>query len=376
MKQKLTVLQLLPALQAGGVERGTLEISRYLVQNGHRSLVMSSGGGMLAQLLTEGGEHFDWPVGKKSLRTLLLIPRLRQFLQQQHVDILHLRSRMPAWIGYLAWRSMPEQQRPHLVTTVHGPYTVNAYSAVMTKGERVIAVSGFIRDYLAHNYPRMDLYRVQIIHRGVDETEFPRHFQASATWLANWQQTFPQLANKLILTLPARITRWKGQQDFIQLIARLINNGVPVHGLMVGNIDPKKAHFVQELRAELIALNLNHHITMIEHRHDLKEIMSISNLVLSLSGKPEAFGRTIPEALSLGIPAIGYDHGGTGEVLRQWYPQGLTPAGDVDALEARVRALLNAPIPVPPQTDFTLTEMQRQTLKIYQGLLYDKGESA
>ena len=368
-KRRLTVLQLLPALHAGGVERGTLEISRYLVQQGHRSLVMSSGGGMLAQLLAEGGEHIDWPVGKKSLRTLLLIPRLRRFLQQQQVDILHLRSRMPAWLGYLAWRSMPVQQRPRLVTTVHGPYTVNAYSAVMTKGERVIAVSSFIHNYLAQNYPRLDMKRVQIIHRGVDAIEFPRHFQPSAAWLTEWQQTYPALSNRLLITLPARITRWKGQQDFIQLIARLVKSNLPVHGLIIGNIDAKKTHFAQELQAQIATLDLINDISMIGHRNDLKEIMSVSNLVLSLSEKPEAFGRTIPEALSLGIPAIGYDHGGTGEILRQWYPQGLTPVGDINALEACVRALLNQPPPVPAQTDFSLLGMQQQTLAVYQDLV-------
>ena len=368
-KRRLTVLQLLPALHAGGVERGALEISRYLVQQGHRSLVMSSGGGMLAQLLAEGGEHIDWPVGKKSLRTLLLIPRLRRFLQQQQVDILHLRSRMPAWLGYLAWRSMPVQQRPRLVTTVHGPYTVNAYSAVMTKGERVVAVSSFIRNYLEQNYPRLDMKRVQIIHRGVDAIEFPRHFQPSAAWLTEWQQTYPALSNRLLITLPARITRWKGQQDFIQLIARLVKSNLPVHGLIIGNVDAKKTRFAQELQAQIATLGLINNISMIGHRNDLKEIMSISSLVLSLSEKPEAFGRTIPEALSLGIPAIGYDHGGTGEILRQWYPQGLTPVGDINALEACVRALLNQPPPVPAQTDFSLLGMQQQTLAVYQDLV-------
>ena len=252
--------------------------------------------------------------------------------------------------------------------TVHGPYTVNAYSAVMTKGERVIAVSGFIHDYLAHNYPKLDMKRVQIIHRGVDPMEFPRHFRPSAEWLAEWQRNYPALSNRRLITLPARVTRWKGQQDFIQLMARLVQSGLPVHGLIVGNVDTKKSDFARELQAEISVNDLTNNISMIGHRNDLKEIMSISDLVLSLSRQPEAFGRTIPEALSLGIPAIGYDHGGTGEVLRQWYPHGLTPVGDIDALTARVQSCLIDPAPVPLQTGFTLLGMQQQTLTVYQDL--------
>lgn len=185
VRSPLTVLQLLPALHAGGVERGTLEISRYLVQNGHRSLVMSAGGRMVPQLLAEGGEHFTWSIGKKSLLTLRLIWKLRRFLTEQKVDILHLRSRMPAWIGYLAWHGMNPLTRPKLVTTVHGAYSVNAYSAVMTKGERVIAVSNTIREYILSNYPKVDPDKIRLIYRGVDPEEFPRGYQPSDEWMEN-----------------------------------------------------------------------------------------------------------------------------------------------------------------------------------------------
>ena len=111
-ERKLTVLQVLPALNAGGVERGTLEIGKALVENGHRSLVMSGGGRMVEQLLAEGSEHFSWPIGKKNLWTLRLIWQLRRFLKTQKVDVLHLRSRMPAWVGYLAWKGMDPAIRP------------------------------------------------------------------------------------------------------------------------------------------------------------------------------------------------------------------------------------------------------------------------
>ena len=126
--KKLTVLQLLPALESGGVERGTVEIAQALVEHGHRALVMSAGGRLIAQLQTLGAEHTTWPIGKKSFKTLLLVNRLRQFFIDQKIDIVHARSRVPAWIAWLAWREMNPLTRPRLVTTVHGLYGVNLYS--------------------------------------------------------------------------------------------------------------------------------------------------------------------------------------------------------------------------------------------------------
>ncbi|MDO9008504.1 MAG: glycosyltransferase, partial [Thiobacillus sp.] len=152
-EKKLTVLQLLPALESGGVERGTLEIAQALVARGHRALVMSAGGRQVSSLVAAGGEHFTWAIGRKRFKTLLLVGKLRKFLLEQKVDILHARSRVPAWIAYLAWRGMNPATRPRFITTVHGLYGVNRYSGIMTRGERVIAVSNTVRDYILREYP-------------------------------------------------------------------------------------------------------------------------------------------------------------------------------------------------------------------------------
>src|SRR5512139_2168841 len=163
-EKKLTVLQLLPALESGGVERGTLEVAHALIQHGHRALVISAGGRQVAPLVASGAEHVAWPIGKKSLKTLLLVGRLRRFLLEQKVDILHARSRVPAWIAYLAWRGMDPATRPRFVTTVHGMYSVNRYSRIMTRGEVVIAVSETVRDYILHNYPDTQPARSRVSH--------------------------------------------------------------------------------------------------------------------------------------------------------------------------------------------------------------------
>jgi glycosyltransferase involved in cell wall biosynthesis len=363
--RKLTVLQMLPALHAGGVERGTLEVAQHLVKNGHRSLVMSSGGRMVEQLEREGSEHFAWPIEKKSFWTLRLIWKLRRFLIEQKVDIVHVRSRMPAWVAYLAWKGMDPATRPHFVTTVHGPYSVNAYSAVMTKGERVIAISETIRSYILQNYPQVAPDKIRLIYRGVSPEQFPYGYQPCAEWLAAWSQQYPELQGKRVLTLPARLTRWKGQEDFIELIRRLRARGLPVHGLLVGEAHASRQDFLHELQSYAKEAGVLESLTFTGHRSDLKEIMAVSDIVYSLSREPEAFGRTTVEALGLGVPVIGYDHGGVGEQLAAILPSGRIPLGDMDALEECAAHWLEHLPVVPPQPPFTLQNMLEATLVVY-----------
>jgi glycosyltransferase involved in cell wall biosynthesis len=364
-EKKLTVLQVLPALQSGGVERGTLEVGKYLVDHGHRSLVISAGGRMVEQLQREGSEHFAWDIGKKSPWTLRLIGPLRRFLAEQRVDILHVRSRMPAWICYLAWKGMDPASRPHFVTTVHGPYSVGRYSAVMTKGERVIVISEMIRKYVLENYNHVDPGKLRLIYRGVDSEEFPYGYKPSEAWLNQWHKDFPQTRGKRLITLPARITRWKGQEHFIDLVNALRKDHPDIHGLMVGGLDPRRRQFEETLRNKVRTLGLEQAITFTGHRSDLREIMSISSLVLSLSVEPEAFGRTTLEALRLGIPTAGYGHGGVGETLRAIYPAGLLELDNPSKTLETIEHILKTSPMVPQGDFFPLSEMLGKTFSVY-----------
>lgn len=366
--KKLTVLQLLPALQSGGVERGTLEVAQALVGHGHRALVISAGGRLVAPLVASGAEHFAWPIGKKSLKTLLLVRKLRKFLLAQKIDIIHARSRVPAWIAYLAWRGMDPATRPHFVTTVHGPYSVNAYSAVMAKGERVIVISEMIRGYVLKNYPKIDPDKLRLIYRGVDPAEFPYGYQPPQDWLDHWYAQYPETQGKKLLTLPARITRWKGQEDFIELLAR-IKDGIPdAHALIVGETKDRKDRFLAELKAKAAALGVADRVTFTGHRSDLREVMAISKIVFSLSREPEAFGRTTVEALSLGIPVIGYNHGGVSEQLQAILPSGSIPVGHIPDAAHLAMEWLNCAPEVASGQPFTLERMLDSTLKVYEEL--------
>ena len=365
----MKILQILPELDAGGVERGTLEVASFLVAQGHESIVVSNGGRMVAELEKTGSRHVRMPVHRKALASLGQIPRLRKLFATEKPDIIHLRSRLPAWLAWLAWKSLDRRTRPRLVTTVHGFYSVNAYSAIMTKGEGVIAVSESVRAYILKNYPKTVSAKVRVIHRGVDKAAYSVGFAPSADWLAAWKASQPALEGRIPLLMPARLTRWKGQEDFVRLIARLIERGQPVHGLIVGEPHPKKLAFLGELKELAATLRIAEHVSFLGHRNDLREIMAVSALVYSLSRDPEAFGRVSLEALALGKPVIAYEHGGVAEQLRVIFPQGLVKPGDLNcAIDLTEEILKGRSTPLSAEA-FALERMLKSTLDVYQTVL-------
>ncbi len=368
MTARLTVLQVLPELEVGGVERGTLEIADALVKAGHRALVVSAGGRLVEELIACGGEHIELDVGRKSITSAAHVGTLANLYATHEVDVVHARSRLPAWIAWWARRRYRGSRIPRWVTTVHGPYSVNRYSRILLSGERVIAISEFIRDYMTRNYPGYADGRIEIIARGVDRTYFNTGFTPAAEWQREWNSAQPRTLNKILLTMPGRLTRWKGQLDFIAVLAGLRQRGLNVHGLVVGGAHRRKPHFANELRAAVQTAGVADDITFLGNRNDLREILAVSSLAYSLTGEPEAFGRTTLEALSLGTPVVGYDHGGTGEILRRMFSDGLVPFADTDAAIERSVELLAANMRVAESEDFSVAQMQARTLALYSEL--------
>jgi glycosyltransferase involved in cell wall biosynthesis len=365
IKQALTVCQLLPALDGGGVEQGTLEIAAALVHADQRSLVISAGGRLLSELVSGGSEHFSWPIGRKSPFTLRLVTRLRRLLLTEGVDILHARSRMPAWIAWLAWRGMDPATRPRFVTTVHGLYSVKAYSAIMMRGERIIAVSGHVRDYVLQHYPGVDAGRIVVIPRGVDVDRYHRSYRPDDVWMTAWRQQYSVLEDRYVVTLPGRVSRRKGVLDLIRIITDLQARGVAAHGLIVGELPNRSYRLAEELQAAIAVAGLAGSITQTGFRDDVREIMSVSSVVLSLSQHPEAFGRTVNEALALGVPVAGYAHGGVEEQLIKHFPAGLVPPGDVDAMAERLFAWSATSPSMQGVQVHALQDMLDSTLALY-----------
>ena len=360
----LTVVQLLPALRAGGVERSTLEIGRALVAAGQRSIVISAGGRLVKRLTDEGSEHITLDIGRKSLGTVRHIWTLRRLFAQLKPDIVHARSRLPAWLARFARIGL--RPRPHFVTTVHGLNSPGFYSSILTRGERVICVSNTVRDYVLRHYPQIDPAKLTVIPRGVDPAEFPFGYQPDEAWSAGFLIDFPMLAaGGSLLTLPGRGTRLKGHADAIELLAGLRARGLDCRLLLLGVKEPGREAYVTELEQLAATRGVADRVIFSPPRTDIREIYATSALVLQLSNKPEAFGRTVLEAISLCRPVLGYAHGGVGELLSELYPDGRVPPGDITRLIERAAELLRVAPAIAPLQRYRLADMQASTLQVY-----------
>ena len=367
--RKLTVIQLIPALHAGGAERSVLEVGRALVAAGHRSVVISGGGRLVPQLEQEGSEHVTLPIGRKSVFSLLQVPALRRILTALAPDIVHARSRVPAWLAWWAMRGMTK--RPHFITTVHGLNSPGRYSAILTRGERVIVVSQTLRDYVMRHYAGLDPSRIAVIPRGIDTDAFPYGYRPEEAWREHFFSEFPELAGAPLLTLPGRGTRLKGHADAIELLAELATRGIDARLLLLGVIEPGREAYVRELQTLAERRGVANKLVMSGTRADIRDIYASSALILQLSNKPESFGRTVVEALSLCRPVVGYAHGGVGELLAELYPAGRVPVGDRERLVERVAELLRLAPAIAPLKSYRLDDMQAATLALYQEVAAD-----
>jgi glycosyltransferase involved in cell wall biosynthesis len=367
-KEDLVVVQILPSLESGGVERGVLEVGKHLSKVGIKSIVISGGGRLVKQLEKEGSLHIHLDVGKKSLATFFLIFNLAKILIKNKTDIVHARSRLPAWIVFFCIKLIPKTNRPRFITTIHGPYSINFYSSIMTKGEKVFVVSNMIKNYATKNY-KIEKQRIVLNYRGVDQNEFPYKFKPTKVWSQKWHKQYPELRKKIILTLPARLTSWKGQDDFIEMIALLIKKKYEVHGLIVGEKKQGKDAYYINLMNKVRGHAIERNITFTGYRKDIREIMASSFIVYSLSRAPEAFGRVTLEALKMGVKVIGYNHGGVREQMRIILPTGLTMPQNITKLVNLTEAWINNPPIVKETKLFSLNSMLKKTVEVYKELV-------
>ena len=350
----LTVLQLLPALSSGGVERSTLETAAALVRAGHRSVVVSAGGRLVADLETAGSTHVLLDIGRKSATTLRQILPLRRLLKQWQPDIVHARSRLPAWLGWLALQR-GRLPRTHFVTSVHGLNSPGAYSSILTRGERVICVSETVRAHVLRHWPQTPPARLLVIEPGIDPGEFTAAAQERS-------------GSGTLLLMPGRGTRLKGHAAAIELLAGMRAAGVDARLTLLGAREAGREAYIAELEALARARGVAGQLSIEAPSAQVLDAYRGCDLVLQLSAKPEAYGRTVVEALSVGKPVVGWDHGGVGELLARLFPEGRVPKGDPQALLATTLRLLSEarrPAPVHAQT---LAAMQAQTLGLYESI--------
>ena len=334
-----TVLQVLPALNVGGgVERGTVEIAAAIVAAGGRAIVASAGGNLVHDLTRVGAEHITMPLASKNpMRIYRNIDALAEIIREKRVDIIHARSRAPAWSALWA----AKRTKKPFVTTFHGTYNKGTaikrlYNSVMARGDRVIAISGFIGGHVRRHYG-VPNERIRVIHRGVDIEKFTPASVSAQRIVAlaeEWRLTegFP------VVALPGRLTRWKGQTVFIEAIKRLARRDVRC--VLIGS-DQGREDYRQEIESMINRFDLGGVMRMVDECRDMPAAYMLSDIVVSASTDPEAFGRIVIEAQALGRPVIATDHGGPRETVIEGETGWRIPPGDPQALAEAIRHALD-----------------------------------
>jgi glycosyltransferase involved in cell wall biosynthesis len=335
-RRKGTVLQVLPRLYAGGVERGTVDIAAALVAEGWNAIVASAGGPMTRELERSGAKHVTLPLASKNPFVIRAnIDRLAALIRQLNVDILHARSRAPAWSA----RYAAKRAGCHFVTTFHNTYGMGSflkhrYNAIMATGERVIAISHFVGEH-AHAVYGVPAERLRIIPRGVDLVRFdpdkmrPERF---IPLLKSWR--LPD--GVPIVLLPGRLTRWKGQLVLIEALARL--KRPDVHAVILGN---GSARYRRELEEAVAKSGVGPSFRFVDDCADIGAAYMCADVVVSASTSPEGFGRVIVEAQAMGRPVIATAHGGALETILPGETGWLVPPNDATALAGAIAEALN-----------------------------------
>jgi glycosyltransferase involved in cell wall biosynthesis len=380
MKKKPVIMQIIPELGAGGAEQGCIDVAAEIIRSGAVALVVSHGGARVGELARSGAEHINLPVHSKNPLTMWINAlRLRHIIRKRGVDIVHARSRAPAWSGWLACKNTAAR----FMTTCHAPYKIHNdtkrfYNSSIAKGERVIAISNFVANYLKNNY-QIDPQVIRVVQRGISLERFhptavmpERMISVARDW------RIPDGAN--VILMPARLTRWKGHHILIDAIAALKRDDV--FCVMIGDDQGRSAYRI-ELEDTIRMKKLEGKVRIVDHCKDMPAAYMLSAAVVSASIEPEGFGRVPIEAQAMGRPIIATDHGGAQETIVRGETGWLVPPSSAKALATAINEALNL---TPDQRDmlaaysmdhiarnFTKEKMVSETMDVYMELLDERG---
>ncbi|RFB79141.1 glycosyltransferase family 4 protein [Methylovirgula sp. 4M-Z18] len=385
-----TILQIIPALDAGGAERTTVDMAAALAEVGARALVASTGGRLVSELQAKGGTWLPFPAKSKNpIAMALNVRKLMHLIRQEGVDILHARSRAPAWVALGAVR----RTGTPFVTTYHGAYSGKSslklrYNSVMARGDAVIANSAYTASLIARNYPQAAA-RTVIIHRGTDFRAF-RPTAVDPQRVANLRKAWGAEGERIVL-LPGRLTGWKGQRVLIAAAEQLMRQGLSgVHFILAGD-EQGRTGYAKELDQLIAKGGLTGIVKRIGHCADMPAAYMAAAVVVVPSTEPEAFGRTSAEAQAMGVPVVVSDLGAMPETVLappevpdEQRTGWRVPPGDATALaEAIQRALgLGASMReamayrarIHVESLFSLEQMCASTLEVYARLLQNKSK--
>jgi glycosyltransferase involved in cell wall biosynthesis len=373
-----TVLQIIPELQTGGAEQGTVDVAVAIKKFGWNSIVVSHGGAKVSDLARGRVTHIELPVHSKNpIVVWRNARRLQTLIKTNNVDVVHVRSRAPGWSAYLAAR----RTGCPLVTTFHGTYNEASrlkrlYNSVMTRGDRIIAVSDFIADHVRDGFD-IDEARLVTVRRGIDLRRFDpnavsaeRMIQLSSAW------RLPDGAS--VIMLPGRLTRWKGHMVMLEALKDIGRDDIFV--LMIGD-DQGRTDYRDELNAYIGRLGVGHRVRIIDDCRDMPAAYMLADVVVSASTDPEAFGRVPVEGQAMGRPVVATRHGGAKETVADGVTGWLVQPNDSKALAWGIRSALDLPADQRAvmaeaarswvEDRFAVDRMCAQTLDIYRSLMTD-----
>ncbi len=311
INQQKCVIQVLPALNSGGVERGTLEMADYLVKNNWKSVVISSGGKLENRLTRNGSTHITLPVHTKNpFRWSKLKSDIEKVFLKQKPNIIHVRSRVPAWTA----GKVAIKMKIPLVSTIHGSYEANSfikkfYNSASVKADKIIAISNYVRDNILKNNPEKKSL-VEVIHRGADIEMFnPENIPKSR--IIQMSEMFQLPDDSKILMMPARPSTWKGHEILIKAFSKINNEKLIC--IMPGSDD--NGHYVANLINVAKKYNVLGKILFLPFLDDLPAAYMLADVVVVPSLKPEPFGRVLIEAQAMGRPVVAFNHGGAIESI-------------------------------------------------------------
>jgi len=339
VSKKPIVLQVLPALETGGVERTAVDMTKAIVDAGWTALVASQGGRMQYELERVGGEHIVMPLASKNpLQIHRNAANLTALVYDRGIDLIHARSRAPAWSALMAAR----RGKIPFVTTFHGTYGLKGpfkklYNSVMTRGDRVIANSNFIADRVRTDYGvglGDDAGRLIAVPRGIETTRFFNPAAVSAERIIQLAEKWRLTDGLPVIMLPGRLTRWKGQTVLIEALKHYGQNDVIC--VLVGD-DQGRTKYREELEAMVRDLDLESVVRFVGNCTDMAAAYMLADVVVSASTDPEAFGRVAVEGQAMGRPVIATDHGGARETILPGKTGWLVPPGDALELASALR---------------------------------------
>jgi glycosyltransferase involved in cell wall biosynthesis len=370
------VLQILPSLNSGGAERGTVELAGALVEAGWTSYVASEGGPLESEIARAGATHLTLPLASKNPLVMRRnAARLARLIRQLGIDIVHARSRAPAWSACAAAHATGRR----FVTTFHNAYGARTalkrrYNSVMARGDRVIAISDFVADHAASVYG-IGRDRLRTIPRGVDLEIFDPN-RVGAQRIINLARQWRLPDGMPVVMLPGRLTRWKGGLDFVAAVAKLGRRDVCC--VLPGS--EQRPGFRRELEAAIRENGLGRLFRIVDECRDMPAAYMLADVIVSASRDPEGFGRVIVEAQAMGRPVIATDHGGARETILPGITGWLVPPREPAALAAAIGDALSINVEERQQlakrsiahvaARYTREAMCAGTIRVYEELLF------